>query len=153
MAQVAGQQAAEDRLARLVERVRDWRSTVTSSRPVPFEQAVAAALERLRDDESFGCAVDVRAAVRTEYRPLPIRAVPMPEIAGEAASAAPQAPADRLLALAAALPVPEEPAVPAGHRRRAPLPAQEGEAPRSHLAQSAAELPTGWQGRLQARRP
>jgi hypothetical protein len=43
MAQVTGQQAAADRLARLVERVRDWRSTRVRRSPMPailWEEAV-----------------------------------------------------------------------------------------------------------------
>jgi hypothetical protein len=42
--------------------------------PEPKRLDRLEAIERLRDDEAFGCAIDVRA-VRTEYRPIPIRAI------------------------------------------------------------------------------
>jgi hypothetical protein len=86
-------------------------TTVTASPPVPFETSVAAALQRLRDDEAFGCAVDVRA-LRGEFRPLPTRAVRAPAVE-EAPAAAPQhATAARLLAQAARLPAPESTTAP-----------------------------------------
>jgi hypothetical protein len=73
----------------------------TSSIAVPFETAVAQGLEKLRDDEAFECAVDVRA-VRAEYRPLPIHTVAAE--AGQIDGTPEAAPgvAARILALAAA---------------------------------------------------
>jgi len=82
-------------------------TSITSAAPVPFEDSVACALEKLKDDPAFGCAIDVRA-VRTEYRPLPVRAVRAPLADGPAAAAPEHAAAVRVLAQAAAIPIREE---------------------------------------------
>jgi hypothetical protein len=73
----------------------------TSSIPVPFETAVAQGLEKLRDDEAFECAIDVRA-VRAEYRPLPIHTVAAQAGQIESTPEAALGVAARILALAAA---------------------------------------------------
>lgn len=76
-------------------------ATATTQRePVPFERAVAAAFAHLQDDSAFEVAVDVRA-LRTEYRPLPIRTVVASAEAGAIAGEPPGA-AARVLARAAA---------------------------------------------------
>ncbi|HTP29697.1 MAG TPA: transglutaminase-like domain-containing protein, partial [Anaeromyxobacteraceae bacterium] len=56
-------------------------TAVTRAQPVAFESAFESAYQRLGDDAAFEWAVDVRA-LRTEYRPLSIRASPGPD-AGE----------------------------------------------------------------------
>ncbi len=72
----------------------------TQSEPVPFAVAVESAFQRLQDDDAFEYAIDVRA-LRTEYRPLPIRSVASRPDGDPTQGAAP-GPAARVLARAAA---------------------------------------------------
>lgn len=80
-------------------------TAVASTERPPFDIAVQLGLERLLDDASFRCALDIRV-VRTEYRPLPIRTVRVPghegiDFLGTDAS---HALASKVLARAAAVP-------------------------------------------------
>lgn len=83
-------------------------TAATQSAPVPFDAAVAAAFQRLQDDDAFECAIDVRA-LRTEYRPLPVRTVVQSSVA-EAVENVPAGLAARVLARAAAAAARPEPA-------------------------------------------
>ncbi|MGB8929886.1 MAG: DUF4011 domain-containing protein, partial [Anaeromyxobacteraceae bacterium] len=86
-------------------------TAVTSAERPSFEVAARLGIERLLDDASFRCALDVRA-VRTEYRPLPIRTVRSAGLESAAVrgdgSDVPSALATKVLARAAALPQPAD---------------------------------------------
>lgn len=82
---------------------------VTSADHPAFDVTVGLGLERLLDDASFRCALDVRV-VRTEYRPLPIRTVRPAGLEGLASGEtdACRSLATKVLARAAAVPPPPE---------------------------------------------
>jgi len=88
-------------------------TAIASSTRPPFDAAVRLGLERLLDDESFRCALDVRV-VRTEYRPLAIHSV---RVSGQEApdpgpDSGAYALAAKILARAAAVPPPPEAVAP-----------------------------------------